>query len=642
MTSQENGAGEDTSTEWEKYWGLVSANPDDFTSWEQLIRLAETANGGITKDSSAEDVANLKTVYDHFLAKFPLCFGYWKKFADLIMTVEGAEKAEEVCVQVLCVAVYERGVASIHNSVDLWTHFATFKIANDTETAARELLERGANAVGYDFLSHTFWDKYIEFEESKERGDNVMALLNRIIQIPLHQYTRYFERYSQLAVARPVSELVSPQELDKLEDEARRTSHEAGGAKAEEDIQAEVREKIQALKTEIYTQNQEAVHKRWVFESEIKRPYFHVKPIDDAQLANWRKYLDFEEAEGDVARCYILYERCLVSCALYEEFWLRYARYLVERGDTDGARNVYVRATTIFVAAGRTTIRLEYADFEEENGKPDDAREIYKKILEAVPGHVETIYKQAHFERRHSGFEAGEEILTKAIDEASEDKAKAFLVVAKAKYIYNVKSDAEEARSVYTEHVTKLQEQKYLVLSYFVFETSLPGKETISHAKNAWEVVKASSALTNDEKRELGYRLQDLLHDRLDEVLSARRLEKELRRNYPIETAASPPATAAATPNPGSASVDGKRKAAGEDSPYRAAKVLKTDAGQQPLPAAPQPSAHIAPVAAHPYAAYQQAGYPAYPQAGYPQAAAAAWGQYYQGQGWDYSQAQGY
>ena len=34
----------------------------------------------------------------------------------------------------------------------------------------------------------------------------------------------------------------------------------------------------------------------------IKRPYFHVKPLDDTQLANWHKYLDYTEKEGDTAR----------------------------------------------------------------------------------------------------------------------------------------------------------------------------------------------------------------------------------------------------------------------------------------------------------------------------------------------------
>lgn len=56
---------------------------------------------------------------------------------------------------------------------------------------------------------------------------------------------------------------------------------------------------------------------------QIKRPYFHVKPLEQDQLANWREYLDFEIEQGDPNRIRILFERCLIACALYEEFWLK-------------------------------------------------------------------------------------------------------------------------------------------------------------------------------------------------------------------------------------------------------------------------------------------------------------------------------
>jgi len=36
-----------------------------------------------------------------------------------------------------------------------------------------------------------------------------------------------------------------------------------------------------------------------IFEQNIHRPYFHVKPLDDDQLQNWHRYLDLVEMEGD-------------------------------------------------------------------------------------------------------------------------------------------------------------------------------------------------------------------------------------------------------------------------------------------------------------------------------------------------------
>jgi pre-mRNA-processing factor 39 len=67
--------------------------------------------------------------------KFPLLFGYWKKYADMEFNIAGPESAEMV--RVLTARkrallthhqVYERGCASITNSVDLWTEYCSFKM----------------------------------------------------------------------------------------------------------------------------------------------------------------------------------------------------------------------------------------------------------------------------------------------------------------------------------------------------------------------------------------------------------------------------------------------------------------------------------------------------------------------------------
>jgi pre-mRNA-processing factor 39 len=41
----------------------------------------------------------VRAVYDRFLAKFPLLFGYWKKYADLEFSITGTEAAEMVWMQ---------------------------------------------------------------------------------------------------------------------------------------------------------------------------------------------------------------------------------------------------------------------------------------------------------------------------------------------------------------------------------------------------------------------------------------------------------------------------------------------------------------------------------------------------------------
>ncbi|KAJ3332763.1 ribosomal RNA processing protein [Blyttiomyces sp. JEL0837] len=583
-------------TDWEKYWGLVQANPEDFSSWEELIRTAESASGGLSKDWSEDAMVNLKMVYDHFLAKFPLCFGYWKKYADAELMVGGAEK---------CEAVYERGVSSIHNSIDLWSHFCSFKAehSNDDE-ATRVIFERASAAVGYDFVSHTFWDKYIQFEETHNHPERALVILERIIRIPLHQYVRFFEKYTQLAATRPITELLPEDELEKVQNEAR----EGAEGKTTSEIEADVRSKIQGIKSAIYMQTHEAVVKRWVFESEIKRSYFHVKPLDEPQLQAWRKYLDFEEAEGEVNRVYALYERCLVPCAQYEEFWLRYIRFLLGKNDVEGARNVFIRATSVFLAPGRSEIRLMFATFEEEHGRIPEARNVYSSLMTALPGHVETTYKFANFERRQTSVEKGEEVLTNAISTALNNKSKGFLVTTKAKYILANRKSVEDTRAVYKEYAPTLSDSKYLLLNYLLFELNQLVVDSLDFAKEAWELVKGSSAFTVDEKRELGMKYSDFLLERSSSITDANRLDEFLFAEY------SGPAAAAA------AEATSKKRGADEQSP-RSAKMAKTTPG----PVIPQ---HAVMPPAPPVAPY--AGYGAQP---------AAWGGAGYGyQAWDYTQ----
>lgn len=60
------------------------------------MRTAETLEGGINRNSSPQAITSVRTVYDRFLAKFPLFFGYWKKYADLEFSIAGTEAAEMV------------------------------------------------------------------------------------------------------------------------------------------------------------------------------------------------------------------------------------------------------------------------------------------------------------------------------------------------------------------------------------------------------------------------------------------------------------------------------------------------------------------------------------------------------------------
>ena len=66
---------------------------------------------------------------------------------------------------------------------------------------------------------------------------------------------------------------------------------------------------VQAIKAELGERKQ--------FEDLIRRPYFHVKPLDQGQLAAWNNYIDYILKKDDAGAIVRLFERCLVACASY-------------------------------------------------------------------------------------------------------------------------------------------------------------------------------------------------------------------------------------------------------------------------------------------------------------------------------------
>ncbi|EGD90546.1 hypothetical protein H112_02010 [Trichophyton rubrum D6] len=497
------GGTDEENEELKKLYAEVLEDTDSFEAWEKLVRAAEGQEGGINRNSSPQAITATRTVYDRFLAKFPLLFGYWKKYADLEFSIAGTEAAE---------MVYERGVASITNSVDLWTNYCTFKVETSHDTdIIRELFERGVSCVGLDFLSHLFWDKYLEFEERVECPDKIFAVLGKIIQIPMHQYARYFERYRQLAQTRPLNELLPPETLAQFRAEIENAAGNVPpGSRSEAEIERDIRLRADGHFLEIFSRTQTETTKRWTYESEIKRPYFHVTELDEGQLSNWRRYLDFEEAEGSFARAQFLYERCLVTCAHYDEFWMRYAAWMSgQEGKEEEVRIIYQKASSLYVPISRPAIRLHYAYFEEMASRVDIAKDIHNAVLLAMPGHIETIISFANLSRRHGGLDAAIEIYKTQLDSAECDiQTKAALVAEWAKLLWRVKGTADEARQVFRKNQHWYPDSRPFWTSYLMFELEQPTSAETEPAqyeriKQVIDDIRNKSSLPAEAAKEL-------------------------------------------------------------------------------------------------------------------------------------------
>ncbi|KAJ5171718.1 hypothetical protein N7492_004311 [Penicillium capsulatum] len=503
MADYNFGGSEEENAELKKLEVELLDDPDNFETWEKLVRAAEALEGGINRNSNPQAITTARNAYDRFLAKFPLLFGYWKKYADLEFSITGTEAAE---------MVYERGIASISPSVDLWTNYCTFKAETSHDPdIIRDLFERGANSVGLDFLAHPFWDKYIEFEERAEAQDKIFALLARVIHVPMHQYARYFERYRQLAQTRPLYELAPAETLAQFRAEIEAASSQvAPGAKSEGEIEHDLRLRVDSYHLEIFTATQTETTKRWTYESEIKRPYFHVTELDEGQLTNWSKYLDFEESEGSYSRIQFLYERCLVTCAHYDEFWFRYARWMASQaGKEEETRIIYQRASYLYVPIANPTIRLHYAYFEEMCGRTDVARDIHGAILFCLPSHVETIISLANLSRRHGGLEAAIEVYKTQLDSSEcEMGTKAALVAEWARLLWKIQGAPDAARKVFEGNQQYYLDSQAFWTSYLMFEVEQPTSaetETVQYEriKQVISDARSKSTLHPDVVKEL-------------------------------------------------------------------------------------------------------------------------------------------
>ncbi|KAL8055278.1 hypothetical protein ABFX02_04G046200 [Erythranthe guttata] len=280
------------SAEEERLWSIVMTNSVDFDAWTALIEETERMSEG--------NILKIRKVYDAFLAEFPLCYGYWKKYADHEARLSSMDKVAEV---------YERAIQGVTYSVDMWLHYCVFAISTygDPDTI-RRLFERALAYVGTDYLCFPLWDKYMEYEISQNDWPRIATIYTRVLEIPNQQLDRYFEGFKELVASRPLSELRTAEEVaanseaasQENEGELPPNSAEQSSKAVSASLKdAEELEKYIAIREEIYRKAKDSDSKIIGFETAIRRPYFHVRPLNVAELENWHNYLDFIEGGDD-------------------------------------------------------------------------------------------------------------------------------------------------------------------------------------------------------------------------------------------------------------------------------------------------------------------------------------------------------
>lgn len=207
-----------------------------------------------------------------------------------------------------------------------------------------------------------------------------------------------------------------------------------------------IKEKILSSRRKIHKATVAAVTARWTFEEGIKRPYFHVKPLERCQLKNWKDYLDFEIEQGDHSRILVLFERCLIACALYDDFWLKLIRYLESQKDEnllDQTRDAFTRACKIH-HPDKPSLHMLWASFEECHDNLDKAAAILKDMDEANPNLLQIAYRRINLERRRNNLDLCDELYKTYIATAKSVNAGS-LAIKWARFTHKIRGDLEAA-----------------------------------------------------------------------------------------------------------------------------------------------------------------------------------------------------
>uniref|UniRef100_A0A8C3W6L0 Pre-mRNA-processing factor 39 n=1 Tax=Catagonus wagneri TaxID=51154 RepID=A0A8C3W6L0_9CETA len=439
--------------EYEKFWKTVESNPQDFTGWVYLLQYVEQEN----------HLMAARKAFDKFFIHYPYCYGYWKKYADLEKRHDNIKQSDEV---------YRRGLQAIPLSVDLWIHYINFLKETldpgdpETNSTIRGTFEHAVLAAGTDFRSDRLWEMYINWENEQGNLREVTAIYDRILGIPTQLYSHHFQRFKEHVQNNLPRDLLTGEQFIQLRRElASVNGHSGDDGPPGDDLPSGIEDITDPAK--------------------IKRPYFHVKPLEKAQLKNWKEYLEFEIENGTHERVVVLFERCVISCALYEEFWIKYAKYM-ENHSIEGVRHVFSRACTIHLPK-KPMVHMLWAAFEEQQGNINEARNILRTFEECVLGLAMVRLRRVSLERRHGNMEEAERLLQDAIKNAKANNESSFYAIKLARHLFKIQKNLPKSRKVLLEAIERDKENTKLYLNLLEMEYSGDLKQNEENILNCFD-----------------------------------------------------------------------------------------------------------------------------------------------------------
>ncbi|KAL3520191.1 hypothetical protein ACH5RR_018340 [Cinchona calisaya] len=458
---------------------IIAKDSRNFDSWTEIIEEVE--------EMCPDNLDIISLAYDSFLSRFPLCHWYWGKYTDHIIRLSDVHKAIEV---------YERALDSTPFSIGLWVDYCCFGMSfYEDPSDVRRLFKRALMFVRKDYFCHALWSEYIKFEFTQQHWGFLANIYLQVLRFPTEYLHKYYDIFKQFVEGMyeemrkyencriDVEAGVPPNCVAKLsEDEISQVIEDLHNASDEAVIPKAVI-KYNLIGESFYQKAQELDEKIKTFETNIQRRYFDVAPLDDEQLKNWHNYLDFIEKQDDFEWAVQLYERCLITCANYPDFWMRYVEFMESKGGRELAKSALERATQVFLK-GVPEIQLFNARFQERIGDVNAADAAFINCDMGSDSSVPIyIVELANMQRRLGNLQAASDTLDEAIKMA-EKKQKlhnfSSLFIHSSRLKYMITGNADAARDALIDGIQRVPHCSELLEELIKFAMTHEGAKQVN------------------------------------------------------------------------------------------------------------------------------------------------------------------
>ncbi|XP_025191003.1 LOW QUALITY PROTEIN: pre-mRNA-processing factor 39-like [Melanaphis sacchari] len=382
-------------------WNYLQQDFSKFHEWVNILNVVDYH----------DIVDNARMAYSKFLELYPLCYGYWKKYANFEKRNNNINEFKKIL---------ENGLNAIPVSVDLWIYYTDYlKLeSNNEDVFIRKEFERSLKMCGLDYHSDRLWFNYISWEIEKNEIFNAVNIYYRLIRTPTSNCFKNFLKFQEFIFKNIPEKYLGLAEFNKrrsiiiesLETNQRKLLASDSLPPGDDSINITestdnniisiVRISFIESWYNVHSQTIKEFESRKIFEENIERTHFHVKKLKIDQILNWEKYIKFEKKAGNQERIIFLYERCLVSCVSHEKFWLSYLEYLssINIDVTDLLIDVFKRS--LFHHPKSLDLNLKYFNFSENKGWIEKANETITKLGLLYPNSKDVTIRIINLARR--------------------------------------------------------------------------------------------------------------------------------------------------------------------------------------------------------------------------------------------------